>query len=432
MHRLLFVIIALVVYPLLSHSQKADTLGLGWSKTSVNTVIFRKNSLTSDGSIQYASWYDSSGMVTLAMKAKGKWTTHTTAFKGNVADAHNSISIMVDGDGYLHMAWDHHGHPLHYTRSKNPRSLEMHDVMAMIGTVEQSVTYPEFHRLANGDLLFLYRDGQSGRGNLVMNRYDLKSKKWVRLHSNLIDGESQRNAYWQAFADAQGTIHISWVWREAPDVAANRDLGYARSKDGGLTWQRTDGTSYSLPITASNAEYAMRIPMNSELINQTSMTATNDGKPLIASYWRDTPNAVPQYFIVYHNGTSWNKVQVTQRTTDFSLKGGGTKRIPISRPQVMISGKAKNEKLLLVYRDVEHDNNVTIAKCDHFFSAPANTWTFQDATTTGVGQWEPSYDTELWRSKSELVLFVQRSGQGDGEKMEDLPPQPVVVLHVDF
>jgi hypothetical protein len=32
------------------------------------------------------------------------------------------------------------------------------------------VTYPEFHALPGGDLLFLYRDGGSGGGNLAMNR----------------------------------------------------------------------------------------------------------------------------------------------------------------------------------------------------------------------------------------------------------------------
>ena len=50
-------------------------------------------------------------------------------------------------------------------------------------------------------------------GNLVMNHYSVKEKKWNRVQDVLIDGEDQRNAYWQLYVDEQGTIHLSWVWR---------------------------------------------------------------------------------------------------------------------------------------------------------------------------------------------------------------------------
>ena len=107
----------------------------------------------------------------------------------------------------------------------------------MTGKNEDRVTYPEFYSLPNGDLLFTYRDGVSGGGNLVLNRYDLKQKQWTRLQDKLIDGEGERNAYSQMAVDAKGTIHLSCVWRETPDVATNHDMCYARSTNGGKTWQ---------------------------------------------------------------------------------------------------------------------------------------------------------------------------------------------------
>jgi hypothetical protein len=91
------------------------------------------------------------------------------------------------------------------------------------------------------------------------------------LQNNLIDGQNKRNAYWQTCIDEKGTIHVSWVWRETPDVSSNHDMCYACSKDGGITWQKSTGEKYTLPITAATAEYAVRIPQKSELINQTSM-----------------------------------------------------------------------------------------------------------------------------------------------------------------
>jgi hypothetical protein len=109
----------------------------------------------------------------------------------------------------------------------------------MVGVDEGSVSYPEFYRTPNGDLLFCYRDGGSGRGDLVINRYQVDSGAWTRLHSNLISGEGKRNAYWQAFLDHHGTMHVSWVWRESPDVASNHDMAYARSRDGGQTWEKS-------------------------------------------------------------------------------------------------------------------------------------------------------------------------------------------------
>jgi hypothetical protein len=77
----------------------------------------------------------------------------------------------------------------------------------------------------------------------------VKARKWTRLQNNLIDGENTRNAYPQITVDARGTIHISWVWRESPDVATNHDLCYAKSTDGGRTWEKSSGEKYQLPIT---------------------------------------------------------------------------------------------------------------------------------------------------------------------------------------
>ena len=153
---------------------------------------------------------------------------------------------------------------------------------------EHNVTYPEFYTLHNGDLLFAYRSGASGRGNLVMNRYNTDSKQWERLQNTLIEGEDKRNAYWQLYIDEQGTIHLSWVWRETWMVETNHDMCYARSEDNGATWHKTTVAQYTLPTTQANAEYACIIPQVSELINQTSMSIARNGNPYIATYWPDT------------------------------------------------------------------------------------------------------------------------------------------------
>lgn len=409
---------------------KMTYVGEGWANNSVNAVIFRKNSLVSRGDTQFVAYYDKDMRVILGKRHLGEdqWIIRQTQYTGNAADAHNSISIMLDGDGYLHMAWDHHGHALRYCRSIAPGSLELTEKMAMTGKVEQSVTYPEFYKLADGNLLFLYRNGASGRGDLVINRYDKASQTWTQLHQSLIDGEGKRNAYCQSSIDRNGTLHVSWVWRESPDVASNHDMAYARSTDGGRTWEKSTGEKYKLPITMESAEYASLIPQKSELINQTSMTNDESGNPYIATYWRDSTSIVPQYRIIYHDGKKWETISTSFRKAPFSLSGAGTKAIPISRPQIMVTGVGKNASILLIFRDEERGSKVSALAVSNL---ERKMWSVSDLTEGSVGSWEPTFDTELWQERKLLNLFLQNVQQVDGEGKADIEAQPVYVLEFD-
>ena len=413
------------------YPQKLDPAGKrGYSQTSVNTAIFRKNSIVTHNGIQYIAFYDENGYLTLGKRELGntQWTFYLSQYKGNCKDAHNVISIMVDGEGFLHVAFNHHGSSLNYCRSLRPGSLILGNKEIMVGRDETEVTYPEFYRLTNGDLIFVYRSGGSGRGNLIMNRYEAKTKTWQRVQNVLIDGENERNAYWQLYVDNVNTIHLSWVWRETPDVATNHDLCYARSRDGGATWEKSNGEKYRLPITAENAEYVWHIPQDSELINQTGMCADKNGNPYIATYWRDRESTVPQYRLVWFDGETWHMQQVFERKTPFTLKGGGTKRIPISRPQLVIDNERGKNNLYYIFRDEERGDKVSLASTRDL---EKGIWETRDLTDFSVGAWEPTYDTELWREEHKLHLFVQHTDQGDGEKTGLLSPQPVYILEVE-
>ncbi|MBB2144895.1 neuraminidase [Pedobacter sp. LMG 31464] len=431
MSRVLAVFLLIFCLNLSVKSQEKSILSTiatnGWANNSVNTVVFRKNSLTTFKNNQYAAYYDLDQFVVLAKRKLNSqtWEIAKTQYKGDATDAHKSISIMIDGAGYLHLAWGQHNNNLNYARSVKPESLVFGNKETMLGLKENKVSYPEFYKLANGNLLFFYRDGGSGNGNLMINRYDVQTKTWKRLQDNLIDGEGKRNVYLQTAIDAKGTIHLSWVWRESPDVASNHDLCYAKSTDGGLTWQNSDGVKYQLPINAANAEYALKIPQNSELINQTSMFADENGNPFIATYWRNQGESILQYHIVYKTGKNWAVNTLAFRKTAFSLSGGGTKKIPISRPQ-LISWSSKNTiSCALVFRDIERGNKVSIAISQDITKED---WVCNDLTSFSVGEWEPTFDTELWIAKKRLDLFVQKVEQVDGEGKANATPTKVQVL----
>ena len=418
--------LSLLIGCLPASAQRLIEIGKGYSSTSINTTVFRNSSLVTFKRHQYTAYYDAEGYMVLGKRELGsaQWELQRSPYKGNVADAHNVISLMVDGDGYLHVAFDHHAQPLNYCRSTAPESLILGEKEPMTSKDETDVTYPEFYRLSNGDLLFAYRSGLSGRGNLILNRYDLKQRRWQRIQDVLIDGEGQRNAYWQLYVDPQDVIHVSWVWRETWQVETNHDLCYAYSPDGGKTWCQSNGKIYNLPIRKADAEYACRIPQNSELINQTSMSTDAEGHPYIVTYWRDPDSSIPQYRMVWHDGSTWHNRPIMNRTQAFSLKGGGTKMIPISRPRIAVDkGRA-----FFLFRDVERGNKVSMAYTPDIRNGE---WQVTDLTDFPVDAWEPSFDTELWKQDRRLHIFVQETHQGDGERQIASEPTPVYVLEVD-
>lgn len=410
--------------------RESGELGLGWARTKVNMAIFRHSAVDSAGGRQVAGWYDGEGRVCLGERRLGEdsWRVEVTDLRGRVTDAHNVISLAFDGAGELHVSWDHHGHPLRYLRVPAGGGLGSGERRVMLGRGEERVTYPEFYRLPNGDLLFFYRDGSSGAGNLVLNRYRLSplgGGEWERVQSNLIDGEGERNAYWQACVDGAGVIHLSWVWRETPDVVTNHDLCYARSADGGVTWTNSAGVRLSVPLTQANSEYAFRIAQGSELANQTSMSVDGAGRPVVATFWRESEaGAVPQYRLVYLSERGWRMVQVGERTLNFERRGGGTKRPPISRPLLLLDSAAGSRRAVVLFRDEELGGGVTAAVAGDYESGDWQYWRL----TERVGQADPLVDFSVWRERGEVHLLSQLTGQGDGEREEFVLPTAVRLL----
>ena len=84
-------------------------------------------------------------------------------------------------------------------------------------------------------------------------------------------------------------------------------------------------------------------------------------------------------------------------------------------------------EIFYVFRDEERGSKVSLA---HATDVANSKWSISDLTDFTVGAWEPSHDTELWKSRKRLHLFVQHAKQGDGERVVEFAPQPVYVLEV--
>ena len=147
--KILLLICGLLGSVSLLHAQKLVKAGMGYSSTSVNTAIFRTNSVTSKGNMQFIAYYDEDGYLTLGKRRLGndRFEILRSPYKGKCEDAHNVISIGIDGKGYLHVAFNHHNAPLQYCKSVEAYSLRLDTLQSMLGKDERKVTYPEFYTL---------------------------------------------------------------------------------------------------------------------------------------------------------------------------------------------------------------------------------------------------------------------------------------------
>ena len=132
-----------------------------------------------------------------------------------------------------------------------------------------------------------------------------------------------------------------------------------------------------------------------------------------------------QYHIIYYSNNQWQIQNLGFRKTAFTLSGSGTKKIPISRPQVIAWKKNGKNCVAVIFRDEELGNKISVAMNSNI---GIGNWRVTNLTNESVGSWEPTYDTELWKRKRQVSLFVQFTDQKDGEGKAAIEPQQVKVI----
>lgn len=280
-----------------------------------------------DARTQFVAFYDAERRMTVAQRALGTEAWRYTVLDEQVGwDSHNYIAMALDTDGHLHLSGNMHSHPLVYFRTREPHAAHtLERIAAMTGRLEHRVTYPHFMCDAEGSLIFTYRDGGSGNGNQIYNRYDAATRNWSRLLDRpLTDGEGRMNAYFDGPRRApDGTFHLIWMWRDTGDCVTNHDLSYARSRDL-VNWERSDGTPYELPIRLATAEVIEPLPPRAGLINTThKLGFDNAGRPLVVYHAYDDEGHSQLYLMQRHE-TGWRRLQLTQWDWRWTFGGGGS------------------------------------------------------------------------------------------------------------
>ena len=275
---------------------------------------------------QYVAFYDDQRRMTVANRVLDTTAWHFVRLPETIGwDSHNSVTLTIDDDGYIHLSGNMHCVPLIYFRTTRPYDIDSFErIPKMVGDMEQRCTYPRFFRGAQDELLFTYRDGSSGNGDQIYNVYDLTSQTWRRLlHTPLTSGEGKMNAYLHGpKRGPDGLFHLCWVWRDTPDCSTNHDLSYARSRDL-VHWETSGGEALSLPITLQNAETVDPVPAGGGIINGNTILGFDSQNRPVISYHKFDAQGNTQIYNARREEDGWNIYQTSQWDYRWEFKGGG-------------------------------------------------------------------------------------------------------------
>ena len=289
-----------------------------------------------------AGYYDQSRRLTLSvLPLKGGKPTHIhlpDTYKG--WDGHNYVTLAVDRAGTIHVAADMHDDPLKYYQLRKPYGQGQATVTPMVGTEESSVTYPNFYHSADGDLIFGYREGKTGDGTWLFNRWTGTS--WVRLFPGPTFSERHEgkavNAYPRVVKDAQGTFHFALQWRKPGGLSENFRITYARTRDF-VHWYRLDGSAIELPVTPDNSSIV--VDAGTEMGLRSGPISVDElGRPLI-SFTRYASDGVNAGYVARGDAsTGWQVEEIARTDRRWVVEGRG-----IGNRAIAVGSKA------VVFRD---------------------------------------------------------------------------------
>ena len=281
-----------------------------------NWAAFDQDKIISYGHFQYTVFWDADMVLVLTRRDLRNDAIQNLRFEDyqlsiNPKDRHRNIVIGIsDGDGRLHMSWDHHSNDLRYTKSNSgfldnpPKEMSIEDfepMQRLTPDAPQKVTYPRFLNNNEGELFFIYRSGGSGNGRTVISRYNSHAGEW-KVSSGFLfgstglyvpwDSSQSRNAYpHDILFDKNNRLHISWVYRETGrSWASNHDLHYAYSDDFGMSWMNNQGTQIADlmegdAITIEDPGVVVQqIPVYSWTMNTCPMALDSKNQPHIVLY----------------------------------------------------------------------------------------------------------------------------------------------------
>lgn len=407
---------------------------------AINGKSFQQDAMVSHKGYQYVGYYDGGRHVCIGRRKlpSGDWEIirfQDYDFTSN--DAHNTISIGIcPKDGTIHIAFDHHVHPLHYRKSvkgvaHDPEKVKWDALLfgPVISKLEKdnpkNVTYPRFLQTPDGGLQFIYRRDGSGNGDRKLVDYDPETGSWKNLHQidsrngvfeDTMGSSKTRCSYPNGYTyGPDGKLHTTWVWRESSQ-GANHDLIYVYSEDRGNTWLNNAGEKISGPPRVDSPGVTVaEIPRTLGLMNTHGQAVDSMGRVHVVM-WHCTEESLKAAGSKPGEHT-WG-VSAARRYHYYRRElNGEWKHLELpwvagNRPKVFVD---KDDNLFLIYRsDAKH-------KAEGLIKASGDLQVAAATAASGWKEWrrigsrngpfvnEMLLDPYRWKESGILSIMVQDS-----------------------
>lgn len=390
-----------------SQARKSLQITSDAHNTFTHAIGIESQNVWSFNGTQFAIYAKLTGNL-LAVAARtlpdGAWTEDISPIANPLpADPHYFVSGCADGNGYNWIGGIIHNEPMTLWRGATPGAYNLDawqslPIVAGDSSIEDSVSYEQFARFPNGNLLLTFRDGGAAAGNTYVRVYNAGAGTWSTTARPLVLGTTVRSAYLNTpVIDKDGVIHLFWLFYEDSSTAL-RGLYYARSSDGGVNWTRANGTALSLPIVNdSDCERIAVIGEGVGLVSMQGATVDDLGRPMVVTSWDVNGTGVYQHVVYRWTGGAWVA----------STIGGETATTPpvqeLSRARIFSRGA----RTWVVFRSTARGEGVRVAETADF--ATWDVWRVADEV---LHEWQPSLDVTRWQEESvySTLLYDARDG----------------------
>ena len=400
-------------------------LGLAYANSSINTSVFRQQSILGLGGGQHAvSYFDALGDARIDVLSADN--THIRSVRVDyrlerrlLTDGHCSINLGLSSDGRVHFIYGAHGTQPIYGSITLTALLDVNSSAVIRGTPWlRTITYPQFYRIGVDLQLWFRSDPDNTIQFVRCNPADslFSSKPIVLLAANGSEGP-----YMNQLAQLGDRLALSWLYRvpSADGNVRNEGLYIAISDDAGVTWKTRDGASLALPIDRSKLTPEIDLMGSFQPLNQTSSCFAPDGCLYVSFYARDSVGLY-QVHVARFGAVSAPVVEVVSDNVErYDLAGAGTLSLPLSRPQVV----ASNTHVYAIYRQ---SGALVVASRDR--TLVAGSWMHRRYQVGELGVWEPTYCRETWEATQRLHVFVQSVRQGPRDTQDKGNPTAAKIL----
>ena len=246
-----------------------DAFSLSETGCGRATAYDNANKIVTVGSRTHATWLDSVAdgfrvRIRTLDNATGEWSPTYTV--GEAHDNHGGPALTVDSEGYLHIVYFPHHHPIRYRRSLRPNDASAWTGVSQVGT---RATYPALVCGPDDTLYLMVRESHPTEPWSCNLYRKPKGGEWTGPHTILratVPGycqfgqhlmvETPRRTPVEGAAAASASpwrLHASfWIYEDRDRLRTT--IGYLVSDDGGDAWAHSDGTPMDLPGSSHTIE----------------------------------------------------------------------------------------------------------------------------------------------------------------------------------